>query len=77
MLNYKEHINLLENNSCNDCIFMNYKYNPVYARYFDKGFSTCLASVACFCEEELKMKEEQIIKHINKYGIYCYLSSLW
>ena len=73
-MNYKKYINLLKNNHCDDCMFMNYRSydNSAYTKYLDKGFSSCSSYVACFCETELKMTEEQIIKYIFKDMKLCY-----
>ena len=72
-MNYKKYINLLKNNHCNDCMFMNYRSydNSAYTKYLGKGFTACLSSIACFCETELKMTGKQIIKYIFKDMKLC------
>ena len=71
MVDYKKYIKLLKNNYCDDCMFFRYG-GCIYEKYLDKGFTSCLSSVACFCETELKMTEEQIIKYIFKDISLCY-----
>ena len=74
MVDYKKYINLLKNiKSCYGCIFLKYKNSKIFNHYYYKykEFTPCLLSIACFCETELKMTEEQIIKYIFKDISFC------
>ena len=72
MVDYKKYIKLLKDNYCDDCMFMKYQYSGrIYEKYIDKRYTSCLSSVGCFCETELKMTEEQIIKYILKDLKFC------
>lgn len=77
MVNYKKYINLLKSNTCSNCIFFKYRSSKIFnykrfEHYHRKGFSSCSSYVACFCETELKMTEEQMFKYIFKGMKICY-----